>query len=183
MHTGSQTQTYTQDGETKSERMRQRHRNIENTMRGRRNVYNIPVSGYKAHRQRGTGMKLSHSNQAVEKNHVGPGPSSCYLEVPALSPARQVKTQLQTPITQKPPVKGFPNEPQEIITASIPEFFTQTPSSSFQVEGAEESISLLTPDKSSGAASPLRSIQGHEVGPRYVLVVQLPRTHPFKSIR
>ena len=32
--------------------MGERHRNIGNTRRGRRNVYNIPVSGYKAHRDR-----------------------------------------------------------------------------------------------------------------------------------
>lgn len=76
---------YTRWRKRKSERIRKRDRDKENTMRGRRNVHNITVSVFKAHRQRGTGMKLSHSNQAVEKNHVGPGPSSCYLEVPALS--------------------------------------------------------------------------------------------------
>ena len=58
---------YTRWRKRKSERIRKRDRDKENTMRGRRNVYNIPVSGYKAHRQRGTGMNLRHSNQALRR--------------------------------------------------------------------------------------------------------------------
>ena len=56
---------YTRWRKRKSERIRKRDRDKENTMRGRRNIHNITVSVFKAHRQRGTGMNLRPSNQAL----------------------------------------------------------------------------------------------------------------------
>ena len=56
---------YTRWRKRKSERIRKRDRDKENTMRGRRNIHNITDSVFKAHRQRGTGMNLRPSNQAL----------------------------------------------------------------------------------------------------------------------
>jgi hypothetical protein len=56
---------YTRWRKRKSERIRKRDRDKENTMRGRRNIHNITVSVFKARRQRGTGMNLRPSNQTL----------------------------------------------------------------------------------------------------------------------
>lgn len=144
MHVHVGTESHKKEKRKQCQRMRKRDRvrNRESTMRCRRKACNINVSEYKAYRQRGTGMSLRPSSQALRRtmwDQTPPAATRSFQHSVTCQAITNTHHKLISPRTSQSHIlsRVFQMHAGNLLpTASTPELFSQTPSSAFQLEGA-----------------------------------------------